>query len=143
MKNKFRLTVQLTMAALVWALAGCATGYHRAGFTGGYKDSKITSDTFQVSFQGNAWISAQKARNYLLYRCAEVTLENGFDYFRILDDKDVSSVQVMGSYGSGVISASTLDKPGYNVMIKCGKGPKPDKDNAFDAREVQQNIRVK
>lgn len=43
-----------------------------------------------VSFKGNGFTGRQKVENYLLYRCAEVTLNDGFDYF-VLASEDIES----------------------------------------------------
>lgn len=68
-------------------LAGCATGYHDAGgllgYTGGYYDRKGPGELFKVGFAGNAYISADKVRDYLTYRCAEITKREGHAWFAI------------------------------------------------------------
>jgi hypothetical protein len=60
---------------------GCATTYHRANATGGYEEYRYGNRTFQVHFEGNRHTSTNKILAYLQYRCAELTIENGFDYF--------------------------------------------------------------
>ena len=68
--------------------SGCATGYHRQGFAGGYDESQLKADIFRVTFKGNAFISPEKVQDYLLLRCAELTIDNGFSYFIILSESD-------------------------------------------------------
>jgi hypothetical protein len=106
----------------------------------GYKDTKIESDKFQVSFFANSNTNPQTVKNYLLYRCAEITLENGFDYFIITNENNISTSEVsVNVVGSGAFG-STKVAPAYNALIKCGKGTKPDNDNAFKAIEVKNNL---
>ncbi len=91
------------MAALV---AGCvtATPYREAAKAGrdGYSDTKIEANRFRVTFEGNSSTPRDTVENYLLYRAAELTLQNGDDYF-ILSTRDTESQSrlVGNSFGSG------------------------------------------
>ncbi|VVC75768.1 hypothetical protein AQUSIP_10620 [Aquicella siphonis] len=76
-------------------LAGCATGYGPAGEVGGfeyggYTDQRIDENTVVVTFRGNSSTSGSTAYTYLLYRCAQVTLSNGYDYFIIISSSNSS-----------------------------------------------------
>jgi hypothetical protein len=129
---------------------GCApmTGYHPFSSKGGYSDSRITEDKFNVSFAGNAFIKPEKAKAYLLYRCAELAKENKFDYFIILNNKDNTTSYSVGGYSGlygggtmgGVVSSSEGQKPAFTVSIKCGKGEKPKDDNAYSVEEIIKYI---
>ncbi len=78
-------------AAVCAGLAGCATPtpYQRApaGHAGayGYSDYKIDGEHWRVSFSGNSMTSRETVERYLLYRAAELTLEQGFDWFATTD----------------------------------------------------------
>jgi len=78
MKGFHRLATSVACFAL---LAGCATSYGPSGATGGYKETKIDDDTFQVRFDGNGNTPRDKVTNYWIYRCAELTVQNGYQYF--------------------------------------------------------------
>jgi hypothetical protein len=52
---------------------------------GGYSHQQIAADQFRVRFHGNAQTSRETVEAYLLYHAAEVTLEQGGDWFRISD----------------------------------------------------------
>ena len=79
----------LAAALAIGALGGCATGtpYQplEAGRSaaGGYSDEKLDDNRFRVSFAGNTLTSRETVENYLIFRAAELTLEEGFDWFRI------------------------------------------------------------
>jgi hypothetical protein len=73
------------VAASLLLLCSCATPYQPHGFLGGYKDTQLDSNTFRVSFHGNDETARETVLNYLLYRCAEVTLKNDSDFFVIVD----------------------------------------------------------
>ncbi|MEE2565306.1 CC0125/CC1285 family lipoprotein [Hyphobacterium marinum] len=75
-------------AALI-ALAACAspTPYQQAGTPGGYgfEQSQIEYDRYRISFSGNSLTDRDTVETYLLYRAAELTLENGYDYFWVTE----------------------------------------------------------
>jgi len=76
----------LIMAAVMLSLLCCATPYQPAGgVRGGYSDGKVDNNTFWVMFNGNGYISAEKAYNYCIKRAAEVTIENGYSYFAVIE----------------------------------------------------------
>ncbi len=74
-------------AALV---AGCATAYQQHGFGGGYSDTQLGENVFQVSFKGNGYTSAERAADFALLRSAELALEHGFPYFSIVSGENSS-----------------------------------------------------
>jgi len=73
------------------ALASCETPtpYQPAATAGsyhmGYSDQRIDDDHFRVSFAGNSLTSRETVERYLLYRAAELTVQNGFDYFVLIN----------------------------------------------------------
>ena len=106
-------------------------------FTGGYEDSKLQEDSYNVTFSANGFTSPTTAKNYLMYRCAEITVQNGYDFFVVVTGDSIVNYSVMGQ-GSG---ASTVAKPTYSSTIKLGKGPRPaDNPNAYDARQILANL---
>jgi hypothetical protein len=62
-------------------LAACSTGYHEENMFGGFSDSHIGENTAVVRFDGNSETSYRQARNYALNRAAQITLDDGYDYF--------------------------------------------------------------
>lgn len=78
-------------AAATFALSACATAtpyqpYTAAGSSsGGYSETRIASDRFRVTFQGNTVTEREQVERYLLYRAAEVTVAEGYDWFSLVD----------------------------------------------------------
>src|SRR5438270_4343037 len=70
-------------------LAGCETPYQVIGYRGGYTDIPLDANTFRVSFEGNGLTSSQTVEIYLLYRCAELTVQRDHDYFVIVERRIV------------------------------------------------------
>lgn len=72
-----------TLGAL--ALAACAspTPYQPLGESneGGYASTQLDQDRYRVRFVGNALTDRERVENYLLYRAAQLTLEQGFACF--------------------------------------------------------------
>ena len=152
---------------LIVSAAACATPYQQTSFRGGYSDTRIDSNTTIVSFKGNSFTGRQTVESYLLYRCAEVTLNDGYDCF-ILASEDTESKHSYSStpgtftsttsasaiatgnsaFGQGQAFGTinpgqtfTHTKYGAEAVIKMFKGKKPaDDPRAYDAREVRQYL---
>lgn len=99
----------LMVAAACLSLAACATAtpYQplttKGPATGGYTEVKVNDDRFRVSFAGNSLTSRETVERYLLFRSAEVTLAQGFDWFALADrhtDRK-SSAYWSSNYGWG------------------------------------------
>lgn len=88
----------LLAAAAALALSACATAtpYQPAGFQGqrgGYAEQRLESDRYRVTFAGNSVTSRDQVELSLLLRSAELTAENGFDWFSTVNratDRDVT-----------------------------------------------------
>lgn len=99
--------------ALVASLGACMTPTpyqpYRAegagGTHGGYSELRISPDRFRVKFHGNELTSRGRVESYLLYRAAELTLANGYDWFLIADHHTEHDVETrvrqttLGPYG--------------------------------------------
>lgn len=81
-------TLIVLSAALI--AAGCATPYQKSGATGGFSEIQLDTNVWQVTFQGNGAVSPQKASEYALLRCAELTLEKGYSFFGLTETKNDS-----------------------------------------------------
>lgn len=79
----------IVMALLISA---CATSYKTDGFTGGYSETRLDENVFTVSFKGNARTSKERAADFTLMRSAELTLENGYNYFVIIDRQSYTKI---------------------------------------------------
>ena len=113
MKFNFgRVTILGTLAATSLALAGCmsATPYRPATGSGfareGYSERQVEPTRFEVMFAGNSMTDRDTVERYLLFRSAELTVQQGYDYF-VMADRDtdkksrtsVSQPFSAGAYG--------------------------------------------
>lgn len=110
MSTKSAFLASLALGAAL-ALAGCetATPYQPLGArgsmaSGGYADVRLAPDRYRVSFAGNSLTSRQRVETYLLYRAAELTLQQGYDGFTIVDratDRNVETRVYGDPFGPG------------------------------------------
>ena len=87
----------IAIAAMAGALAACGsygpTPYQPGGGGArGFSETRIENDRWRISFKGNSLTNKETVENYMLYRAAELTLQNGFDTFTIVNrDTDKNS----------------------------------------------------
>ena len=150
------------VSGLSLTLMACATAtpYQPLRSGQGYSEQRLESNRFKILFAGNASTPRQTVENYLLYRSAEVTLQNGYDYFVMADTSTEAETRYtqtfnggFGSYfwgpyygpgfGLGVNSGSSVPRTEYEAQanILVFKGKKPSNDvKAFDARDLKANL---
>ena len=108
-----RKAVVAALAASTLMVAGCATettyrpatgqGFNRTG----YSDRQVEPNRFLISFAGNSVTSRDTVERYLLFRAAELTLQNGYDYFVManrdtdLQSRTYSTPGLGGGFGYG------------------------------------------
>ena len=66
---------------LALLLSGCATSYQNRGLSGGYSEKRISDSVYVVTFSGNSLASRDRIYDFFLYRCAELTLSQGYALF--------------------------------------------------------------
>jgi len=165
-------------AAAAASLAACATPtpyqpVGTSGSAGGFAEQRLTENRFRVSFQGNSLTKRDTVENYLLFRAAELTELQGYDWFRLADrttERDRRTYVDRDPFGYGRMwypnwyypgrgynrwsmwgpgsafyrsdfDVSTVDRYQATAEIVMGKGPPPNDDRVFNAREVMTNLR--
>jgi len=133
----------------------------------GFTEQQIESNRTRITFRGNTLTDRETVETYLLYRAAEITTQGGFDYFIVAnrDTEGHSRLQSVGprsprfGFDYWYFSPRRGWSPWYDPFwaepssyrevtryeavaeIAMFRGQKPaDDPNAFDAREVQQNL---
>jgi hypothetical protein len=164
-----RLLVAAAAAAL---LSACATATPYQPYqknVGGFTEQQIESNRVRLTFKGNSLTNRETVETYLLYRAAEVTLANGYDYFTIADRATDAKTRIIGdAWGDPYfdyfplryryynphwgwydpfysprerIDVSTSTQYEATAEILMAKGEKPaDKPEAFDAKDVVKNL---
>jgi hypothetical protein len=138
----------MVVTFLMMSCAPRPTGYWKLGvgdpYTG-YSETQIQKDVFQVSYKCNAATTYDVMKGLLAYRCAEITLQNGYDYFIVIEEKDITTEDFWGMAPGGKrrydASLQTVNAPGATVLIKLKHGKKPEEDmKAFDSREILEHV---
>lgn len=91
------LKKSICLLLLTILITGCATSYQSKGFTGGFSETQLDENVFQVFFEGNAYTSSQRAIDFTLLRSAELTTEHGFDFFVIVDSQNSTNINTVTS----------------------------------------------
>jgi hypothetical protein len=158
----------LVAAAAMLAACATATPYQPADTSRyGFQEQMIEQNRVRITFRGNTLTERDTVETYLLYRAAEVTLQNGKDYFIVAtrDTEEHSRLQGVGSARSRFAfdywyfsprrgwspwydpfwdePASYREVTRYEASAEIAMfdGEKPANDaNAFSAREVQANL---
>ena len=166
LRNAFAAVALASAAALSACSSGPTPYQPAAGYDRGYSEQKIEDARYRISFKGNSLTDRETVENYMLYRAAELTLQSGYDVFTIVNretDKDRNIRSSGGFYGPrfsytyfsprwGWIHAwdpfwttypTRFDEvTRYEAFaeIVMSRGPKGNDPNAFDARQVSQNL---
>ena len=157
----------LIFAAACAGLAACASTPTYAPATSatgvGYSETQVENNRYFVTYRAGGAADAQLLQDYALLRAADLTLQNGREWFwvdrRSLDDQGAAyggpSIGIGvggGSWGGnsggsvGVGMNFPLGGGGQRansatLEIRMGEGAKPDDPNAYDARAVSENLR--
>lgn len=128
-----RLLLWVSFVFAIAVLAGCETPYQPLAFPigrhGGYTDIPLDANTVRVRFAGNPLTSSQTVEIYLLYRCAELTVQRGHDFFVVVEKR----IFWGGDADAGGVTGKAL--------IQTFKGVKPaDHPTALNAKEVISNL---
>ncbi len=148
----------LLIAAGCLALAACetTTSYQAAASPDsvGYAEQRIEPGRYRVTFQGGEG-PPQQVHDYVLLRAAQITVRDGYDWFRITDRFDDARPPRSGatvSFGTGSFGrhggfgvGSSYDLTGgpitrSSIEVLLGRGPKPAGPDAYDARGVIDTV---
>ena len=144
---------------------GCATPYQKVGATGGFSETRLDEHVARVNFRGNGYTGAERAADFCMLRCAELTLEHGCRYFTILQGGDsvsystyttpttsytTGSVSVYGNTAYGSATTNTyggqthlISKPSTTLLIACSQDKPEGQVAVLDAQFITTSIRAK
>lgn len=135
----------------------------------GYWETRLTENRYRVTFTGRNATASETVKDYALLRAAELTIDNGFDWFQVVEREndgrviDHSEPRVSvgvgigggrgcGGFGCGVIGSrwytgvlvNPVSYAGHyqtSLEILMGKGEPEDPNKVYDARELAKNLR--
>lgn len=109
------------LAAAPLAVAGCATEttYHPATGVGfdrtGFSERQIEPNRWLVMFAGNTVTSRDTVERYLLFRAAQLTLQQGNDYFVMVDRDTDRQTRTFSTPGFGPYGGLGYGGFGYGL----------------------------
>lgn len=116
------------LAALL--LPGCATEYQARAADGGYAQTQLGPQTWQVVFEGNRYTDTAQMHDFALLRGAELTLQQGYSHFTYAATDASAPAQSLEFQ----LESKTLQL--YHGQPDAGVA-------AFDARAVCEAMQVK
>lgn len=137
--------VLCVVLAVAVALSGCATAtpYHAASLTDpahadGYRELQVEPERWRVVFAGNSLTSRETVETYLLYRAAEMTIQNGYDWFQAVerDTEDHVSLVVRGLIGAGSSGWEPHWRYTYGVRSGWRAWDRDGQDPVFDVQRI-------
>lgn len=158
-KLKF-LLIPLTafiLAACVSPGPPVYTANNETGF--GYSETRIENNRYQIVYRGSGGMRPETVESYALRRAAELTIQNSYEWFRVVnrsiarDSRGGVGLGVGvggGTYGRhtgvGVGVGGDVGQIGaqdfFTVQIEVllGKGNVTGDDNIYDAKSILQTV---
>lgn len=156
-----RLLPALLLTLTLAACAASPTPYQLADEDGGYTDQQLEANRYRVTFEGNPATPRSTVEDYALYRAAELTLQTGHDYFKVVSkevEPVVGSVSGItpgigigiggGNVGFGVSSTFGGGRADYSyvtyldILVFEGEKPADDRE-AYGAFDVIERLKPK
>ncbi len=159
--RKFFLTI-----LCAFGISGCVPTPYKSqewNFLGGYSDTKVQEDTYDIHFKGNAFTKREAVIDYALLRSAEVALEHQCAAFAIIDAKERVSteenpegeisyldgqklmhpVSVYGNFSTASGKTYFLRKPDVVNRILCFKTQPNIDHHIYDPHFITLTLRTK
>ena len=169
--NKLRSAVmtriimrRIGLIIIMIILSSCVTPYQPQGRRSGYSSTQLDTNVFQVTFKGNGFTKSDRANDFALLRSAEITIENGYEHFVIIDVNQYSEdsswtspttyktkINTHTTYSGNTYGTATtkkiggqtihISKPRSSNTIMCFK-EKPE-GFSYNARFVRKSMKEK
>lgn len=167
-----QLLSTLVLPSLI-VLAGCASQsvYAPASRDGGtgYEETRLGDDRYRITFNGNSRTSKDTVKDYALLRAAELTLQNGNDWFYVVTrETDVETRDAPGASAGferervvdrscGLLGCSETRRIGtgfeggtertrtqysHSLEIRMGEGELPEGRDAYEAATLARELRA-
>lgn len=132
-----------------------------------FSESRITDNRYRVNVQGDEDVSGDEVKDVALLRAAELTLQNDYDWFRVLNQETQQetgtpvttttrspaqqvyrdcgprgcTTTVTPTYsGADVVTVLEQDRYSTSIEIVMGDGNLDDPTSAYDASELRRSL---
>lgn len=149
----------MTFFFIIIFLTGCMDQYRKKEYTwgAGHSETQLDRNIFRVTYTGDEFTSEEAAIDFSLLRSAELTIENGYSYFIIIDKNASTKTELFSlpatyqtysygsgsattyAYGGGTYSSSSPSSDNTIMMFK----EKPSDGISYNAEFVANSIRKK
>ncbi len=128
--------VKILLSGLtIFFLVGCATSYQSEGAMGGFKETRLSENMYRVTFNGNGFTDRTRSADFVLLRSAEITLQNGYRYFTIIDAHRDTATSYHTNPTYTTVNANTYGNTMYGTATTYGGGvntiTKPSNSNTI------------
>ena len=150
---------RIIFLVLIISLTGCMDQYQKKEYSwgAGHSETQLDNNIFRVTYTGDEFTSEEAAIDFSLLRCAELTIENGYNYFSIMEKNSSVKTEVYSvpatyqtynsgygaattyTYGGGTYSSSSPSSDNTIMMFK----QKPSAGISYNAEFVANSIRNK
>lgn len=83
------LAIAFSLALVATGCANSSTPYQPISasnkVSGGYSDARLSDGVYRVTFAGNSFTSREDVEGSLLYRAAELSVQQNYDWFAVQD----------------------------------------------------------
>lgn len=131
----------LILSSITVISTGCGTKYQKQTFlSGGYSEIQTNPDSFIVYFKGNGSTSNERTLKYVLLRASELTIQNGYKHFVIVDTSDESSSYTYSSTRNTASASETSHKKPQrsNTQVRAAGS-----SNTYSGMVVKPGMRIK
>jgi hypothetical protein len=137
--------VAVAVVSVALMAFGCATGYESSDFgvSGGFSETRLAPDTWRVLIEGTGFSTRSEIEQFLMRRCAELTLEQGKRYFALsdhdawTDTRPTDSGFVTSAANEAVVTAlDAKDRSAFDA-VEIIKATNAGADGKLSARAKQ------
>lgn len=166
---------RIAIVAVALGLAACASTSPKylpadSADGAGHYSTKLADDRYRVVYNGDPRTGRNTTRDYALLRASEITLREGYDWFRVVDRETVTETTERAGSGvsyerayveetsCGLLGCTRRSRPttragmeiesgrpvtttySHALEIVMGRGELPADGDYYDAREVSKSL---
>ncbi len=116
---------QIFVLCLSLIVVACATPYQRVGTTiaGGYSSNRLSTEAFEVRFDGNGFTDPKRTYDFAFLRAAEVAIEHNFPYFVLIGHQDDTSSEIIHGNPTSYTTGTATSYGGYGTFLARASHP--------------------